>query len=1156
MPRIFDNIEQHLLPTLLDTMRLAERADCCVGYFNLRGWRSLAPAIDHWKGGAGHCCRLLIGMQSTPSEEVRRALLLRPPPTGMDNQTAVRAKYQLVEEFRQQLTCGIPTAEDETTLRQLARQLHSKQLIIKLHLRYPLHAKLYLVHRQDANNPITGFVGSSNLTLAGLSQQGELNLDVLEHDACHKLAAWFEARWQERWCFDISQDLAALIDESWAGERLLPPYHLYLRLAWYLSEDARIGLLESQIPPIFNQVLFDFQAAAVKIAARKLNQRGGVFIGDVVGLGKSLMATALAKVFEEDHGTETLIICPKNLVSMWEDYAHRYQLRGHRVLSLSRVLKELPNKTPRYRVLLIDEAHNLRNKDGKRWRVIREYIHRNDSKVILLSATPYNKTYRDLAAQLALFIKEDADLGIRPERFLRNCGGIAQFTAHHQCSVYSLAAFEKSEEPDDWRELIRLYMVRRTRSFIMQHYAYTDERGRYLRFPDGSRSYFPLRIPKNVFYHIRDDDVLDPYARLYAPKVVAMIETLRLPRYGLGEYLRNISEVTISAEHEQIMKDLNRAGKRLMGFCRTNLFKRLESAGPAFLLSIERHLIRNFCVLYALEEGLEIPIGTQDAALLDAQDDDIETSTAETEIEDNAENSAMTVALTQLLPTAAALRSRAKTVYHTYRGTYHQRFRWLPKKLFTQRLADDLTFDTQQLLEVLAYCQAWDALQDTKLAALERLICKQHADEKVLVFTQFADTAIYLATELERRGIQQVAYATGNSGDPTELARRFSPQSNSQHGDIEPTQELRVLIATDVLSEGQNLQDCAIIVNYDLPWAIVRLIQRAGRVDRIGQRSAQILCYSFVPADGVERILGLRRRVQQRLQQNAEVIGSDERFFDDDPQQHSEQQWRDLYTERSGILDEAENEGDAVDLASYAYQIWKNATDADPSLLATIEKMPQVVYSTKAQQVTMNAPAGVIVYTRTPQGNDGLAWIDESGKAVTHSQLAILKAAACQANTPAVPAIAQHHVLVRSGIEQIIQEEQRAGGALGRMSGARAKTFERIKNYRVQLGKQLDLFTTEELKQLDQIVDEIYRYPLLPSALEILNRQLRLQITDRGLVALLLNLKKDGRLCQKIEPEAQEVQLVCSLGLNAGNTTSSFALAHTRGDDLQLDLKR
>jgi SNF2 family DNA or RNA helicase len=118
---------------------------------------------------------------------------------------------------------------------------------------------------------------------------------------------------------DISQELLAIIEESWARQEALPPYHIYLKIVYHLSQEARTGLTEFRIPRDFGNTLLEFQIAAVKIAAHHLNKRGGVLIGDVVGLGKTLMATAVARIFEDDYGLETLIICPKNLVPMWED---------------------------------------------------------------------------------------------------------------------------------------------------------------------------------------------------------------------------------------------------------------------------------------------------------------------------------------------------------------------------------------------------------------------------------------------------------------------------------------------------------------------------------------------------------------------------------------------------------------------------------------------------------------------------------------------------------------------------------------------------------------------------------------------------------------------------------------------------------------------
>nr|MBA4160108.1 NgoFVII family restriction endonuclease [Gemmatimonadota bacterium] len=515
MPRIFDNIELKLAPAIRDTLQVSHRADFCVGYFNLRGWKHVDTLIDAWPGGEGAQCRLLVGMQPAPREELRHALSLRGEEDGVDQQTVLRFRKQMAEQFREQLTLGAPTNADEAALRRLARQIREHKVRVKLFLRYPLHAKLYLMHRADPNNPTLGLVGSSNLTLAGLARQGELNVDVLDHDACAKLQRWFDDRWEDRWCLDISEELAEIIEESWAREALIPPYHIYLKIAYHLSQEARSGVAEFRLPRELEETLFDFQKAAVKIAARHLLKRRGVLIGDVVGLGKTLMATALARIFQDDFFLETLVICPKNLVPMWEDYVARYRLIA-KIVPLSRVESELP-ELRRYRVVLIDESHNLRNREGKRYRAIQEYIAENESRCILLSATPYNKSHLDLGSQLRLFVPPEENLGVRPERQLEEMGEL-EFVRRHQCGVNTLPAFEKSEHPDDWRELMRRYMVRRTRGFIQANYTELDpERGRrYLTLSDGKRSYFPKRVPVTRTFAADPRDPADPYARLYS----------------------------------------------------------------------------------------------------------------------------------------------------------------------------------------------------------------------------------------------------------------------------------------------------------------------------------------------------------------------------------------------------------------------------------------------------------------------------------------------------------------------------------------------------------------------------------------------------------------------------------------------------------------
>ena len=1124
MSRIFDNIESELLAALRGTMELSKRADFCVGYLNLRGWQAVEDLIQPWDPEVGQVCRVLVGMQRPPQDEIRDLYRQTEGAGLIDNATAIRLKTQFAAHLREQITLGIPTGKDEVGLRALAKQLRSRQTVVKLFLPYPLHAKLYLLFRDDINNPITGFVGSSNLTLSGLSKQGELNVDVLDHLGTEKLAKWFDARWGDRWALDVSAELAQIIESSWAREDVIPPYHIYLNIAFHLSTEARAGLSQFRLPARFEQDLFEFQKSAVKIAARHLQRRGGVMIGDVVGLGKTMMATALARMFEDDLGYETLIICPKNLEPMWESYRTEYGLRGM-VLPISQVTKKLLD-LKRYRLVLIDESHNLRNRDGRRYKAIADYIKSCDAKVILLTATPYNKTKTDLSSQLRLFIDEKANIGIRPERFMRKTDmSEAEFERKYQCKVNSILAIEKSDEFDDWRELIRLYMVRRTRSFIVQHYTQADKNGRrYISNKDDEKRYFPVRKPISLTFAVDDADATDRYAQLYSQAVVDEINALHVPRYGLGLYVDPHAEkMATPAERKQI-ENLGRAGKRLMGFCRTNLFKRLESSGYSFLQSIDRHILRNQIYLYAIENGLELPVGVLDAGLLDLERVDEDADGIEGDQEDLLDGLVEAVEKEDAVLDTLA---RAKAVYEQYAGQYKKRFKWIRPSLFKNKLAEDLAQDTQTLTELLTAQGSWEPQKDHKLQAFLRLVKQTHGKDKVLIFTQFADTARYLAAQARAAGVTHVEVATGGSVDPYSLSCRFSPKSNNKN--VSKADEVRVLICTDVLSEGQNLQDSNVVVNFDLPWAIIRLIQRAGRVDRIGQKAEEIFCYSFLPADGVEQLIQLRARIRQRLLENAEVVGTDEEFFEDDDASTI----RNLYTEQQGVLDDADDE---VDLASYAWQVWKQATQDNPDLARTIEALPPVVYS--AKNFTLDsarfpllgvdaAKGGALVYVKSPEGNDHLAWVGPNGKTVTESQFTVLRAAECEPATPAVARAENHHDWVAVGLQLAVSQDKAVGGGLGRPSSPRRRAYERLKPYATEQMKTL--FRDDEL---ERALDDMYQRPLLEAATDLLNRLMRSGVNDQELAEAVKSLREEGRLTYTEDETAlREPRVVCSMGL-------------------------
>lgn len=1123
MPRIFDNIDQSLLPVLRETLAVSNRSDFCVGYFNLRGWRLLDAGIESWAGGDGKQCRLLVGMHRQDDDQLRATLGL-PTEPEIDNATAVRMRRRLAESFRAQLTVGAPTNEDEIGLRRLADQIRQQKVVVKLFLRHPLHAKLYLLFRPDPVNPSIGFLGSSNLTMSGLAKQGELNVDVMEHDACAKLAAWFEDRWHDQFCVDISAELVKIIDESWASEKLVAPYDVYVKMAYHLSREARDGLRGHEIPSDISHRLFEFQRQAVKIAAHHLDKRGGVLIGDVVGLGKTLMATAVAKVIQETSYVSTLIICPVNLVPMWESYRDQYGLQA-KVVPISRVSSELPHVPARFRLVLIDESHNLRNRQGRRYAAIREYITQSNSKVILLSATPYNKNYLDLSNQLRLFVPEDSDLGIRPEQLIREQGELELLRL--QISPRSLAAFEKSNHADDWRELMRLFLIRRTRGFIKENYGEDDpETGRrFLRFSDGRKAFFPLRDPKQVPFTINDQDPNDQYARLYAPVIVDTINRLELPRYGMALYVAPSPSKPPTPEEDAILDDLSRAGKRLMGFCRTNLFKRLESSGQAFIQSIERHILRNYIFLHAVEHGVPIPIGTQDMGLLDASgDEEADSLFAVDESEDDSESPSEVQHSLPPLRSESEYRVTAAEIYERYKDKYHRRFRWIRPDVFVEDLAKHLRKDSDSLLKVLKRSGPWDPSKDAKLLALSKLLTTAHPTEKVLVFSQFADTVRYLSDQLQGKPIGRVEGVTGDHPNPTAAAWRFSPVSNERRSRVRPEDESRVLVATDVLSEGQNLQDCHIVVNYDLPWAIIRLIQRAGRVDRIGQLADRILCYSFWPADGVERIINLRNRVRTRLRQNAEVVGTDEAFFEDEA---SDQVVRDLFTEKSGILDGDDDR--EVDLASRALEIWKQAIKRDPTLESRIPDMPAVSFATKRfAAMSPRAREGVLVYLRTALDNDALVWMDRNNDVVTESQREILDAAACEPDEPARPRHSRHHEIVAHAVQLIAKEDRPVGGQLGKATGARFRVYERLKAHADTLKG-----TLYESKTLLRAIDDIFRFPLTSHATDLINRDLKSGIGDIKLTELVIALREEGRLVRAADDDqtTDDPQIICSMGM-------------------------
>ena len=1087
MSRIFDNIDLHLGEHLKKVVQDFDRLDAAVGYFNLRGWQFFAPIVEEKQAKSEPVARILIGMTGADPERqvtdfLQSSIDGSVSADAIDNSLARDRKQNALLKFREQLSRGVLNKEDYDSLRTLKKHLDEGKVKIKLFTRRPLHGKTYICHREDVTNPIAAFVGSSNLTMSGLQHNFELNVDVLDWDGTHALAKWFEDRWDDRFSIDITSDLIELIEESWAGEKQPSPYDLYLKVCWHLSKDVREGLAEYGVPTALQNELLEYQSSAVKTLARRIATRGGAMLGDVVGLGKSITAAAVAMLLKEEYGWDTLIICPKNLETMWqEEYSDAYEMNA-RVVPYSMVTRVLPDLR-RYRFVIVDESHTMRSEKRQDYVQLRDYIQRNDAKVLLLTATPFNIRFKDVANQLGLFLDDDTDLGLQPTVAMSLDSDFARKVDQ---KTTTLAAFKKSDEADDWKRLMSEHLIRRTRSFIKNNYALKDDAGReYLTFSTGDRFYFPKRVAHPIEHTFSEDD---PAKLMVSEGTLDVIGELKLPRYGLARYIDSNYKTT-TFEDELILK-WEKASGHLSGFVRTGLFKRLSSCGNSFVISLQRHLARNDMWLYAIENKLPIPVGSVLESMLEAPEGDLSTMEEDLDPDLSSELSS----------------GRAAADYDILKVKNPTSIEWVHPELFKPNLREDLVADSSELKSLLASFGRVTSKNDSKLIALVKTINEKYKNRKILIFTEYADTAEYVAQALTDHGMKKVSPVTGNSGNPTELARRFSPKSNHKKSGEEVTSanEINILVATDVLSEGQNLQDAAIVVNYDLPWAIIRLIQRAGRVDRVGQTSDTVEILSFFH-ESIEEVLNLRDRIRHRLSQNAKAFGSDEKFFGT---QEETAIIEGLY---NGDLpdDGAESDNDA---SSLAFEIWSNAKETDPERTARVERLADLVFATRpARELEGDS---VATFVRTERGMDGFGHVsNDSYKLMTAYEA--LKYFECEPSTPGLQMLESHFRDVQGLVHGPLKQ---TAVVAGQLTGVRKRLYQRLKS------------SINELPQeMAEILELISSRPLTSEAESRLGKALSARSTE-DLATLISALNADSRLVLPDLPGSDPIRIVCSMG--------------------------
>ncbi len=931
-----------LLTRLKQMLSSADRADIAVGYFFMSGFSEVADGLSRLGK-----VRILVGRTDRQTLEEVAA--------GLQQQQALKARLEADSLIRRshrdaaaqdavdRIAAGVAAMTQADDAQQAVVRLRDMVAAGFLEVRaYPhglLHAKAYLCWYDNHAESGAAIVGSSNFTLAGFTGNTELNVRVTGDAEMAELARWFEELWDDS--VDISESLIVELERSWALART-PPYHVYLKALYELygsglSDDPELSLSTGPVP------LANFQVDAVRWGLSTIDRYGGCYIGDVVGLGKTFIGAELLRQLRQSYNREgdPLIICPARLIPMWEHVNEDYQL-GAAVISQNvvappantrfdeelgryvdaqlngrgRVLaEEYPNRGP----VLVDEAHNFRN-INRRSEGLRHYLESGDHKVILLSATPQNLGPRDIYRQLRFFLDEtEHGLNIEPlglEDYFRSAERWYQYRIEYDNYRDAVRQWRRDGEQDlrpptptrpttplaTMEQVLTPVFIRRRRKDLQELYGDSATvNGQPVRFPTPTLDNLEYRLD-----------------RVYAKagpfeELKSLLEEYKASRYRATDYLKE--QAKTKAEY----RDLLRAKGRIAGLMRALLLKRLESSIEAFRSTLNALINSNRNFTEALVAGF-VPVGSTASRILAGSEFDageLLEVLAQEEVERQSQ--------------------RAKGTHNT------DDFR-------TASWIDDLDADHDMLGEIHGRISEIGPDNDDKLHTLRRFLEQPAVSSgKVLVFSESETTIDYLYGELNPNGEDQtIAKLTGsNSDSAVRIIQRFSPRSNFASNGHGSTEEIRVLLATDVVSEGQNLQDCARVLNYDLHWNPVRLIQRFGRVDRIGTEHSEIYLHNMWPDLAVDTGISLTDRLGNRIQMFHDIIGLDSELLSENERLNNTAMFR-IYESRE--MPDEDDMLDEVAASQRAQAVLQRIQSNDPSLWDTIVGLPDGIRSALSVQ--------------------------------------------------------------------------------------------------------------------------------------------------------------------------------------------------------------
>lgn len=929
------------------------------------------------------------------------------------------------------------------------------------------HAKLYLKTATADERNHYFISGSSNLTEAGIGMKKTSNVELNiaetgDGNQYNELIKWFESLWNRPQAHSkktlislegkaIKKDFKIyLIEEISRLFSIYSPEQIYFKILYELfnkeinDPEAEKKLVKLEDTTIFNR-LYDFQKGGVTSLIKMLNKYNGAILADAVGLGKTWSALAVMKAFQNDH--KVILFCPKKLEQNWQQYLEgnnssleadkfEYLIRFHTDLRdggmRSRDIKANFFSDDKKKLFVIDESHNLRNDKSSRYQyLIDEVLQKSQGevKVLLLSATPINNSFKDVRNQFKLMTKGD-NSGFKESLEVNNIEHTFKdvqkvFNDWSQEDEPKLADFHQKIKDSNFFRLTDHLLVARTRKRIQSHYNSS------LCFPKHKK---PINIFKTP---IRFGDV-ESFAELmenlklnlsaYQPSYYTISKETRLKNLKEKKFREKKGE---KGEKDAILKDDVQREFFLVKMMMILMLKRLESSWFSFKITVERIYEHHDNALSKINQyqdtkaeiSIDFGKGLEEEALTDDEGGLLDSFTF-------GKKNPISLKLIDIAGNLDDFKSAIKTDKKNLKYILDNVFAFEHKIKPEKALKSD-----DNKLEVLL--QILKEKQESK-------------NKKLVIFTAYKDTAEYLFEQLQNRGFEQFAMITGDESkvwnEPKTnknheyILQRFAPYTklfrDKNWANFKPTvknvdsiecfeewkawvknidssiadrlqKPLNILIATDVLSEGQNLQDADLVINYDIHWNPVRVVQRVGRIDRIGSPNTEIQSINFWPASDIDDYINLKARVEKRMAMmklaGSEVIND---FTDDFNAMSADESLEDrqnanMLRQMENTLEDIEGEK-TLGFDSFSFDSYRELLNRMlNSKRDFVEKMPNGVFSgfiVGENEVFLPGLVALLGYPAqkkySPENgytSYELIHIDEKGNPISNNQKVILE---------------------------------------------------------------------------------------------------------------------------------------------------------------------